>query len=140
MAASKHTKRLRGRYWFCKALDWLVLTAPLLAYIGYALLANEALVTAGGKIGVAGTAMVAAAITAWNFVAQKHLRSPIWIVLIGLYFAMRDVLMPLVIALAISTVLDELVLRPIIANTREKLNGSKVIDSRLGKDIEAKGQ
>lgn len=102
------------------------------------MIANETLVTSAGKIGVAGTAMVAAAITAWNFVAQKHLRSPIWIVLIGLYFAMRDILLPLVITLAISTVLDELILRPIISNTREKLNGSKVIDSRLGKDLEAR--
>ena len=131
--ASKSTKRLRAKYWTARIIDALVLAVPMIAYLIMALVSNE--VIASAKVCVAGSAIIAAALTAWNFLAQKRLRSPLWMLLIGLYYAIGESLMPLMACLAAGTLLDELILRPVIANTREKLNSSKVIDSRLGDDL-----
>lgn len=132
---SKHTKRLRAKYWIIKVLDFLVLCVPLMVYVGYTLFSGNPIITATSKICVTGGGLIALVLTAWNFLCQKHLRSPIWIVLLALYFAIGQYLLPLIICLAIGTILDELVFRPLITNIREKLNASKVIDSRLGDDL-----
>ena len=70
-------------------------------------------------------------LTAFNVIAQKKLRCPIWIVLIGLYVAIRDYLMPLIIILAITSILDDLVFTPIISYYRTKLISNKAIDERF---------
>ena len=132
---SKHTRRLRAKYWIIKVLDILVLSVPLIAYVGFTLFSGNPIITSTSKICVTGAGMIALVITAWNFLCQKHLRSPIWIVLLALYFAIGQYLLPLIICLAIGTILDELVFRPLLINIREKLNASKVIDSRLGHDL-----
>ena len=132
---SKHTKSLRARYWIIKVLDFLVLCVPLMVYVGYTLFSGNPIITATSKICVTGGELIALVLTAWNFLCQKHLRSPIWIVLLALYFAIGQYLLPLIICLAIGTILDELVFRPLLINIREKLNASKVIDKRLGDDL-----
>lgn len=132
---SKHTKSLRAKYWAIKIIDLLVLCVPLAVYVGFTLFSGGEVVTATSKICVTGASLVALAITAWNFLCQKHLRSPIWIVLLALYFAVGQYLLPLIISLAIGTILDEIVFRPLLVNMRERLNASKVIDKRLGDDL-----
>lgn len=132
---SKHTKSLRAKYWAIKVLDLLVLCVPLAVYVGFTLFSGGEVVTATSKICVTGASVVALAITAWNFLCQKHLRAPIWIVLLALYFAVGEYLLPLIICLAIGTILDEMAFRPLLSNMREKLNASKVIDKRLGDDL-----
>ena len=132
---SKHTKSLRTRYWTIKVLDFLVLCVPLMVYVGFTLFSGSPIITATSKICVTGGGLIALVLTAWNFLCQKHLRSPIWIVLLALYFAIGQYLLPLIICLAIGTILDELVFRPLLINIREKLNASKVIDKRLGDDL-----
>lgn len=132
---SKHTKSLRAKYWTIKVLDLLVLSVPLMVYVGFTLFSGGEVIAATSKICVTGASVVALAITAWNFLCQKHLRAPIWIVLLALYFAVGEYLLPLIICLAIGTILDEIVFRPLLANMREKLNASKVIDKRLGDDL-----
>lgn len=47
-------------------------------------------VAAIGKIAVVGTVMIAGILTAINVIAQKRLRCPIWIVLLGLFIAMKE--------------------------------------------------
>lgn len=84
------------------------------------------------KVGVVGTVAVAAIITVFNVLAKKSLRSPIWIVLIGLFVAMKEWLMPLIIITAVATVLDEFVLEPLITNAKADLISNKAIDKREG--------
>lgn len=78
--------------------------------------------------------MIAIMLTIFNTVAQKKLRCPIWIVLIGLFVAIRDYLMPLIIILAITSVLDDLVFTPVISYYKTKLISNKAIDERLPDD------
>lgn len=87
-------------------------------------------VTTPAKVGVVGTVAIAAIITIFNVLAKKSLRSPIWIVLIGLFVAMKEWLMPLIIITAIATVLDEFVFEPLITRAQTELISNKAIDKR----------
>lgn len=125
---SKHTKRARAKLWILRLLDWALLFTPLLVYICIAL--GNGGVTTPAKVGVVGTVAVAAIITIFNILAKKSLRSPIWIILIGLFVAIKNWLMPLIIITAIATVLDEFVFEPLITKTQTELISNKAIDKR----------
>lgn len=129
MASSKFTKASRRKLWLFRILDWFCLIAPLLAYVIYALCSGEALV--GQKVAVLSMTMIAIILTAFNVIAQKKLRCPIWIILIGLYVAIKNYLMPLIIILAITSVLDDLVFTPLISYYRSQLISNKAIDERF---------
>ena len=129
MASSKFTKECRFKLWFFRILDWLCLALPLIIYIIVALVNGEAVVAQ--KVAVVSTAMIALMLTAFNVLSQKKLRCPIWIILIGLFVAIRDYLMPLIIILAITSILDDLVFTPLISYYRTKLIANKAMDERL---------
>jgi len=129
MASSRFTKECRFKLWFFRILDWICLAAPLIIYVIIALSSGDAIVAQ--KVAVVSTTMVALILTAFNVISQKKLRCPIWIVLIGLFVAVRDYLMPLIIILAITSVLDDLVFTPLISYYKTKLISNKAIDERL---------
>ena len=129
MAASAFTKSCRKKLWFFRILDWLCLSLPLLIYLIIAL-ENDG-IKVSQKVAVVGTLIVAIILTILNVIGQKRLRCPIWIILIGLFIAIRDQLLPLVIILAIVSVLDDLVFTPIISYYHTKTIASKTIDQRL---------
>lgn len=128
--ASKHTKRCRFKLWLFRILDWVCLFMPLIIYVGIALASNEAIVAQ--KVAVVSTTMIALMLSGFNVIAQKRLRCPIWIVIIGLYVAVRDYLMPLIIILAVTSVLDDIVFTPIISRLHTKLIANIAMDERLG--------
>lgn len=129
MASSKFTKASRRKLWLFRILDLICLVAPLLVYIIVALCNGNVLV--GQKVAVLSMTMIAIILTAFNVIAQKKLRCPIWIILIGLYVAIRDYLMPLIIILAVTSVLDDLVFTPLISYYRSQLISNKAIDARF---------
>lgn len=127
--ASDYTKNTKRLYWFYKVVDWLLLFAPVIVYIVAALVAGD--VTTTGKVSVIGSVSIAAILVIFNVIAQKHLRCPIWIILLGLFVAMQEHLLPLIVMLAITSVLDEFFLTPIVAYYKTKLISSKTFDERL---------
>lgn len=128
MGGSDFTKICRRKLWFWRILDIVILIGPLFYYF-FAALANGG-VTAIGKISVVGTVAIALVLVLFNVIAQKRLRCPIWIVLIGFYIAVKDWLLPLIIMLAVSSILDDLFITPIISYYRSKLIANKAIDER----------
>lgn len=135
MAASQFTKNCRAKLWLFRILDWVCLAAPLIIYVIIAL-CNDG-IKVGYKVAVVSTAMVAIILTIFNVIAQKKLRCPIWIMLIGLYVAIRDYLLPLVIILAITSILDDLVFTPLIHYYYTKTVASKTIDQREAAEAKA---
>lgn len=129
MKGSSFTKSCRRKLWLFRILDWICLAAPLIIYVIVALANGD--IAVGYKVAVVSTTMIAIILTVFNVLAQKKLRCPIWILLIGLYVAMRDYLMPLIIILAITSILDDLVFTPIIGYYRSKLISNKAIDERF---------
>ena len=129
MACSEFTKCCRRKLWFFRILDWVCLSLPLLVYLTMAL-ADDG-IKVGYKVAVVGTLVIAVILTIFNIIAQKRLRCPIWIILIGLFVAIRDHLLPLIIILSVVSVLDDLVFTPIIHYYYTKTVASKAIDQRL---------
>ena len=127
--ASKFTRECRFKLWLFRILDWICLFMPLIIYIGIALSSGEAIVAQ--KVAVVSTTMIALILSIFNVLSQKRLRCPIWIILIGLFVAVRDYLMPLIIILAITSVLDDLVFTPLISYYKTKLIANKAMDERL---------
>ena len=132
--ASKFTKECRFKLWLFRILDWVCLFMPLIIYIGIALSSGEAIVAQ--KVAVVSTTMIALILSIFNVLSQKRLRCPIWIILIGLFVAVRDYLMPLIIILAITSVLDDLVFTPLISYYKTKLVANKAMDERLPEEQE----
>ena len=126
--SSKYTKDARFKLWLFRILDWICLGLPIIIYVIIAL-AGDGLVAQ--KVAVVATTMVAIILTVVNIVAQKRLRCPIWIILIGLFIAIKQYLLPLIIILAITSILDDLVFTPLISYYRTKLIANKAMDERL---------
>lgn len=132
MAYSAYTKKCHRILWFFRILDIICLFLPLIIYVIMALASGG--VAAVGKVAVVGSVMVAGILTAINVIAQKRLRCPVWIVLLGLYIAMEEVLLPLVVILAITSILDDLVFTPLIQKWYTRLQSSIVVDERERED------
>lgn len=127
--SSKYTKDARFKLWLFRILDWICLGLPIIIYVIVAL-AGDGLVAQ--KVAVVATTMVAIILTVFNIISQKRLRCPIWIILIGLFIAIKQYLLPLIIILAITSILDDLVFTPLISYYRTKLISNKAMDERLG--------
>lgn len=126
--SSKYTRDARFKLWLFRILDWICLGLPIIIYVIVAL-TGDGLVAQ--KVAVVATTMVAIILTVVNIVAQKRLRCPIWIILIGLFIAIKEYLLPLIIILAITSILDDLVFTPLISYYRTKLIANKAMDERM---------
>lgn len=73
---------------------------------------------------------VALVITLINIVAKLHLRCIPWILLLGIYLCLRNITTLLVI-MAITTIIDELILVPLHKSFKNKYTINKEIDKRL---------
>lgn len=128
MAQSEFTKVTRLKLWAWRLIDWIVLFIPTIVYVFVGLFDEGTLGVE--KFGLVSCVVVALIFTLFNVIAQKRLRCPLWILLIGLYIVMRDKLMPLIIILAVTTTMDDLVLTPLVQYYRSKLVAHKAIDER----------
>ena len=126
--SSQKTKICRAKLWLYRILDALLLFSPVLVYVGIALF-NGGVATVG-KIAVVGTVVVAAILSIFNILAQKRLRCPIWIILLGLFVAIKEYLLPLVIILAVVSIIDDLILTPLIDYYKTATIANKQIDER----------
>ena len=73
---------------------------------------------------------VALIVTIINIVAKLQLRCIPWILLLGIYLCLRDITTLLVI-MAITTIIDELILMPLHKSFKSKYTINKEIDKRL---------
>lgn len=128
MSKSDFTKGILVKLWICRAVDFAILFLPIIIYaligFSYENVSNTA------KIIMVGTIVVSLILVIFNLVAQKRLRCPLWIILIGLFICIKEMLLPLIIILAVGSILDDLVLTPLIQYYRTKYIASKTIDER----------
>lgn len=137
MAQSEYTKVSRAKLWLYRILDWICLFTPVLVYIIIALCGDG--VTTIGKVSVVGTVVIALVLTLFNVIAQKRLRCPIWIILIGLFVAIKEWLLPLVIILAVTSIMDDLLFSTLIAHYKAQLEANKAIDQRVPDSKQTEG-
>jgi hypothetical protein len=123
---SERTKRLGKLNALLVFLSTACNVAPLAAYVIIAFLNADLVVE---KVTLTMTILVVLILTMVSIVNKIALRSRLWIVLIGIYIALDNILVPLLI-ISICQVIDELVISPIKRTVNIKLKINKEIDSR----------
>ena len=122
---TQKTKNYKKIYISLIFIQCLILILPLIIYtfIGFA---NGEVVQ---KLALGCSIFSALILVSINFLFKLSLRSSIWILLLGLYACIEN-LMPLLLIIAISTLIDELVLTPQIKKYKQKFIINKEIDNR----------
>ena len=101
---------------------------PILIYIIKAFVDKD--VQAVNKYTLGIMCSVALIVTIINIVAKLHLRCIPWILLLGIYLCLRNIT-TLLILMAITTIIDELILTPLHKSFKNKYTINKEIDKRL---------
>lgn len=119
---TKHYKKLRNFFWF---LSFLATVLPLLIYIiiGF----NNGSIRQVYTLGICLTTCII--FTAINLIFRHHIKCTIYILLIGLYVSVGN-LVPLFITMGICTALEEFIFTPIYKSCGNKYTINKEIDKR----------
>lgn len=128
MKRSDYTKKSISKLWFLKTIDFLILVIPVLVYCILGLVEQGRAVYE--KVTLVSCVFVALVILLINLLMKMRLRSPIWIIVIGLYVALNNII-PLIICIAVGSVVDELFITPAINKMKIRVETNKEMDKRL---------
>ena len=124
---SQTTKSLKTKTYVFHILSWVLTFLPIIIWLGIALAKSNDVT----KTTLAISVLIAGILTLTNLLLKYSIRSTIWILLIGIYVALRDIT-PLLIIIAVCTVLDEFIVHPIYKNYKNRYKINKEIDKRQG--------
>ena len=121
------TKKYQRLSILFQCLSILVLVAPLAYYTILGFINGET--TEKLTLGI--TFVIAAILFIVNVLFKYHIRSTIWILVLGIYFCIDNIL-PLLFMVAIGTILDEFLLTPLHKSYKNKCTINREIDKRNG--------
>ena len=121
------TTKYRIAFWSLVVFCFLLQVGPFAVYGTIALIQSSVVVE---KVALCSTLFIVLIMTIICLINKMVLRSRIWILLIGLYFCLDYILVPLMIVAACQIV-DELVATPLKKHFKQKLTISKEIDKRV---------
>lgn len=121
-SASKHYKDLAITY---KALSIIVTLGPMLFYVVKGFIEGQTT----QKFTMGACAVVAVVLVAINVIMKINLRSPLWILLIGVYICLGKIEI-LLIVMAVTTILDEFWFSPAYKSFKNKYTINREIDKR----------
>ena len=124
---SRETRKYKALSILFLALSILVLVAPLAYYSIQGFIQGET--TEKFTLGI--TFVIACILFVINILFKFHIRSTIWIIVIGVYFCIDNIL-PLILVLAVGNILDEFVFTPLHKRYKNKAIINKEIDKRIG--------
>lgn len=127
MVQSQMTKKNKILYWIFNILSFIILFVPIFVYVikGYI---EADLITE--KVGLTCTIMISIILVVINFILKFHIRSTLWILLLGIYFCI-DNIFTLIVLIAVGTILDEFLISPLKKSFKNKYTINKEIDKRL---------
>lgn len=125
---SKYTKHVKRKLWLLRTVYWVLLLLPIIFYVCKAL--GDEGVIVEKKVALVGSVVAALIVVAFNILAQKHLSSPLWLVSLGLFVAIKNVLLPLILIVAITSILGDFFFNPTIEKLKIELISNKTIDKR----------
>lgn len=119
------TKKYKRLYLFSKIMSLLMTIIPMLIYIviGFAQGSIRSKLVLGACVTIGLIFVII------NIIAKHKIRSTIWILMIGLYSACKNIV-PLLIIITITTVIDEFILEPLYKKYKAKYTINKEIDIR----------
>ena len=106
-------------------ISFLLCYAPLFV----ALVVGFSYTEGVGKISLTISCALALLLTIINLISKYSIRSTMWILLIGIYIALDDV-MPYLIAIAICTIVDEFIISPLHRKYKDLYTINREIDAR----------
>lgn len=121
------TRKYRKLSFLFGSISVLLNIAPFTIYAFIALV-DSALIYQ--KIALSMTVLVVAILSLVALVNKVAMKSRLWIVLVGIYVCLGEIITPLII-IAVCQVLDELIVSPLHKNFRNKKIINKEIDKRL---------
>lgn len=122
---SEVTRKYQRLYLLFFSLSMMILTVPVVVYVIIAFVQGEV----HEKLTLGTTVVIALILTVINMLCKFHIRSILWIVVLGIYFCIDNIL-PLLLMVAIGTILDEFVLTPLYKKYKAKATINKEIDKR----------
>lgn len=124
---SKETRKYKNLSILFLALSILVLVAPLAYYSIVGFIEGET--TEKFTLGM--TFVIASILFVINILFKFHIRSTIWVLVLGIYFCLDNIL-PLIFMVAIGNILDEFLFTPLHKHYKSKASINKEIDKRIG--------
>lgn len=126
---TERTQKMVILKWLFGMLSFISVVLPILIPIIQAYFNSEIVMTE--KLTLTFTVIVALCLTAVNVFGKLNLRSPFFILLIGLYYVMTtEGLIQTLLTITICTILDELIFTPCYKHFKNKAMINKEIDKR----------
>lgn len=126
MTESEITQKYKKQYMIAKVLSILMTVGPLVYYM----ILGFSIAEPTKKVVLSLTAISAIMLTAINIVFKLHIRSTIFILMLGIHCCI-DNITTLILIMAAATLIDEIVLMPMCRYCKSKYSINKEIDKRL---------
>lgn len=121
------TSNYTKKKWICFILSVICLFGPILFFFARAFVVGDTT----QKLTMGITFTVALVLCAINLIMKSHLRSVIWVLLIGVFMVV-DHYIAIIVVFAVACFLEELVFWPLYKYYKSKASINKEIDRRLG--------
>lgn len=121
------TKKYKRLHAFLLIISLILNLFPICFYTVKAFIESSATVQ---KVTLCSTIFIALILTTISLLTKVSLRSTLWVLVIGLYFCLDNV-MDMILFIAIFQVVDEMIITPIRKNVKQKLTIHKELDKRL---------
>lgn len=123
---SETTKNLKRKMTIFHLASWILTFAPILIWLCVAMYKSNDIT----KTTLAISIVVAGLLSMANLLLKYSIRSTIWVLLIGIYVALRNIT-PLLIIIAVCTIIDEFIVHPLYKHYKERYHINKEIDKRV---------
>lgn len=119
------TKKYKIKLNICRLLSFTLTVLPVIIYTIMGFMDG----TIGEKVSLGICVVLALIFVLINVMFKYHIRSTLWVLLIGIYVCIDNII-PLLIIMAATTIIDEFVLVPLINKYKNKYIINKEIDLR----------
>ncbi len=119
------TKKYKIKLNICRLLSFTITVLPVIIYVIKGFMDGSI----GEKVSLGICVILALMFMLINVMFKYHIRSTLWVLLIGIYVCIDNII-PLLIIMATTTIIDEFVLVPLINKYKNKYIINKEIDLR----------
>ena len=119
------TKKYKIKLNICRLLSFTITVLPVIIYAIKGFMDGSI----GEKVSLGICVILALMFMLINVMFKYHIRSTLWVLLIGIYVCIDNII-PLLIIMAATTIIDEFVLVPLINKYKNKYIINKEIDLR----------
>jgi len=125
MELNERTKKAKNKYIFFKTLSICLTFLPLVIYVIIAFVKGVPM----EKFTMGCMVTLALIFVALNVIMKYNIRSTVWVLILGIYLCL-DNITPLLIIMAVSTILDEFVVSKLAVKYKNQFVINKEIDKR----------